>query len=233
MGVRDVSAVKWVGPEALRPLLVPVAELSTHPQNPRRGDIDRIAESLARFGQMRPAPFQRSTGYIAAGNHTYRAAVEKLGWTHFAAVPADLDDEETLGYVIADNRTADLGEYDDASLASALTTLMDAGKLHGSGYTEDEADDVLAGLAALTTEPEPFGGGYSEDDAALEARKAARAAAPIMREVVLMLDPESYVRFGGFVKILQKEYETTGVIETVYQAVEREARRANTEGADA
>jgi len=229
-----VSAkVKWVGPESLRPLLVPVSNLSTHPENPRRGDVARIGESLARFGQMRVLPFQASTGYIVAGNHTFRAPTEVLGWTHVAATPADLDDEEALSYVIADNRTADLAEYDDAALVASLQRLMDAGKLAGTGFTEDEVDDEIARLRAIAeTEPEPFGGDYSESPEDLAARQAARAAAPIMREVVLMFDPETYVRFGQWVKILVKEYGTTGTIETVYRAVETEAKRVNAEGGE-
>jgi len=223
--------MKWEGLDSLRPLLIPVSKLSTHPENPRRGDVKRIAESLARFGQMRPIPYQASTGYILAGNHTFRAATEEMGWTHVAATAAEVDNTEALGYVLADNRTADLGEYHDAGLAAALTKMIDAGALAGTGYTMDEADDVLAGLNAIAeTDPEEFGGGHSETEEALAARQAARAAAPIMREVVLMLDPESYVRFGGFVRILQKEYGTTGVIETVFRAVETEARRLNTGG---
>jgi ParB/Sulfiredoxin domain len=227
-----MSDVKWAGPEALRPLLVPVGEISTHPDNPRRGDIERIAESLLRFGQMRPAAVQSSTGYIAAGNHTYRAATEILGWTHFAVAKADISDEETIAYVIADNRTADLGEYDDAAHAAILAKLLDDGKLAGTGYTPDEADDELARLRALADTPmEEFHGGHSESPEQLAAREAARAAAPIMREIVLMYDPERYLQFGGWVKILSKEYGTTGTIETVFAAVER-AARAESGGAE-
>jgi ParB-like chromosome segregation protein Spo0J len=223
---------KWEGSEKLRPLLVPVETLSTHPENPRRGDVERIAASLRRFGQTKPIVVQEGSGAIVAGNHTYRAALE-VGWSHIAVVPTEMDDDEARAYLIADNRTSDLGGYDDEALSAALNRLMDSGKLEGTGYTADEVDDEIARIARIAeTEPEPFLGGHSEDEATLAAREAARAAAPILREVVLMYDPETYARFGTFVKILQKEWGTNGSIETVYRAVENEAKRVNREGGD-
>lgn len=228
------EGARWNGPPDLLPLLVPVEEITTHPDNDRRGDLDRIAASLERFGQMRPAAVQSSTKRILAGNHTYRAAVEKLGWTHFARVEADVDDDEAIGYLVADNRTADVGEYDDAAHAALLQRLMDSGKLIGTGYTADEVDDEIARIHAIAETPvEDFLGGHSETAEELAAREAARAAAPIMREVVLMYPPEQYVRFGQFIKIIEKEYGTKGVIPTVYEMAEREARRVNAEGDEA
>lgn len=226
------TAEKWEGADKLRTLLVPVETLSTHPENPRRGDVERIAASLRRFGQTKPIVVQEGTGAIVAGNHTYRAALE-VGWSHIAAVPTTMDDDEARAYLIADNRTSDLGGYDDEALSVALNRLMDTGKLEGTGYTADEIDDEIARIAQIAqTEPEAFQGGLSESEEALAAREAARAAAPILREVVLMYDPETYARFGGFVKMLQKEWGTNGSIETVYRAVEEAARRVNQEGGD-
>jgi hypothetical protein len=231
--VSPASKVNWKGDKSLRSLLIPVGEIAVHPGNPRRGNLDRIGESLDRFGQVRPIVIQRSRGYIVAGNHTYRAGIEKHGWTHIAGVRVDLTDQEAEEYLIADNRTSDLGEYDDTALVSILSRLQDEGRLYGTGYTPDEIDDEIARIKAIAeTDPEPFLGQHSETEDELAARRAARAAAPIMREVVLMFDPDTYVRFGQWVKMLQREYETNGVIETVHEAVKREATRVNQEGGD-
>src|SRR6185436_2236685 len=81
---------------------VPIDVPLLHPTNPRRGDVSVIAESLTRFGQVRPIVVQKSSAYVIAGNHTLRAAKE-LEWTHIAAVAVDLDDEEAQAYLIADN----------------------------------------------------------------------------------------------------------------------------------
>jgi ParB-like chromosome segregation protein Spo0J len=211
--------MKWNGPDALKPLLIPVGKLKTHPRNPRRGDVDRIADSLTRFGQMRPAPYQESTTFIVAGNHTYRAAVEKLDWTHFAAVPADLTDEEALAYVIADNRTADAGGYDDVQLGTALRALVENGKIAGTGYTKAEIDAELGRIL-------DHGKRAKIPDAARTAAAAAAAAAPpLMKDLVLGYDPERYVELTQYVRIVQRERSLRDAAEVVFECV-RDAARA-------
>ncbi|HEU4753014.1 MAG TPA: ParB N-terminal domain-containing protein, partial [Armatimonadota bacterium] len=118
--------------EALADLAVPIEDLKHHPENPKQGDVDAIVASLERFGQIRPIVVQKSTMFVCAGNHTLKAA-RALGWTEIAAALIDLSDEDALAYVLADNRTADLGGYDDVALAAALDRLMEMGALDGTG----------------------------------------------------------------------------------------------------
>ena len=118
---------------------VAVTGLSTHPENPRKGDLARIADSLVEHGQYKPIVVQRSTAYVLAGNHTFLAA-RRLGWTHVEAVFVDVDDDRARRILLVDNRTSDLGEYDDDQLVSLLGVLPD---LTGTGYTRDELDDLL------------------------------------------------------------------------------------------
>ena len=58
----------------LAKLTLPIGEVHPRKGNPRRGDIDVIAESLERNGQFRPIVVNKATGEILAGNHTYAAA---------------------------------------------------------------------------------------------------------------------------------------------------------------
>lgn len=135
--------------EALLPHAVPIEAPTHHPRNPRVGNVDAIAESLARFGQVRPIMLQASTGHVIAGNHTLKAA-KSLGWTRIAAVPVDLNDEDAVAYLLADNRLADLGEYDNAALAELMQM---AGGLVGTGYDEDDAIALMDSMPdALPTE---------------------------------------------------------------------------------
>src|SRR3954463_793671 len=98
------TRVVWEGSGSLKRLLVPIAECIPHPENPRRGDVGVIAESLREFGQLRPILVNSESGYIVAGNHTYRAATEVLGWNRIAVVKAVLSTEDERRYLIADNR---------------------------------------------------------------------------------------------------------------------------------
>ena len=128
-------------------MLVPIDSLTQHPRNARHGNIEAISASLARFGQLKPVVVQRSTGYVVAGNHLLRAALA-LGWQHLAANVVELDDATAQAYMLADNRTADLGTYDEALLSAILAEQASAGNLAGTGYTADDVDELLARLLA-------------------------------------------------------------------------------------
>ena len=99
---------------------VKLSTLRPHPRNARNGDVEAVAESLTVNGQYRPIVVT-TDGTILAGNHTYAAALS-LGWDRIAAVTVDVAPEspEALRIMLADNRTADLGGYDDAILVTSL-----------------------------------------------------------------------------------------------------------------
>lgn len=128
---------------------VPLHTLSRYHANPRRGDAGEIAASLRRNGQYRPLVVNRGSltsrpAEILAGNHTADGA-EIEGWERIAVVWVDVDDEGAARIVAADNRTADLGGYDDRLLLELLSGLPD---LEGTGYD----DDALAALEAAVAE---------------------------------------------------------------------------------
>lgn len=122
-------------------LTIRLDKLRPRKGNPRRGNIDAIAESLERNGQYRPVVVNKPTGEILAGNHTY-AAAKRLGWTHIAATFVDVDEDQAARIVLADNRTGDLGDYDDTLLLDMLKDLD--GDLIGTGYNQDDVDALAA-----------------------------------------------------------------------------------------
>jgi hypothetical protein len=139
-------AIATIAP-ALRSLAVPIESVELHPRNPRVGDVEAVAASLARFGQQKPIVVQRSTRFVVAGNHLLRAA-RQLGWTEIAANIEELDDATASAFMLADNRTADLGTYDDALLAAILEEHAATGNLAGTGYDRDDIDELVARLLA-------------------------------------------------------------------------------------
>lgn len=136
-------AVVWDGPEALRPLLVPIDSVIPLPGNPRRGDVEAIARSLAEFGQRKPITLD-AAGTSTAGNHT-RAAALSLGWTHIAVVPTDDDEVRGQAWALADNRTADLATDDPEDLAAMLSRVRaaDVALMEAASYTDRDLADVL------------------------------------------------------------------------------------------
>jgi DNA modification methylase len=134
---------------------VPVALLRTYHRNPRRGDVEAIRRSLRVNGQYRPVVVNRGThtgrpDEVLAGNHTLMAAREE-GWATVAACFVDVDDDQAARIVAADNRTADLGAYDEAVLAELLRELPD---LEGTGYTEEDLAALVAGGTPLEGDPD-------------------------------------------------------------------------------
>jgi hypothetical protein len=114
----------------------------------RQGDVGAITESLKQHGQYRPIVVQKSTGYILAGNHTYKAA-KALKWKQIAATYVDCDDEQALRILLMDNRANDLAAYDDGALAEMLKQLMETeDQLAGTGFDPDDLQQILDDLGA-------------------------------------------------------------------------------------
>ena len=105
-----------------------ITDLSLDPKNARKHsarNLDAIAASLLKFGQRKPLVVHR--GVVLAGNGTLEAA-RSLGWTEIdvAEVPDDWDNDTAKAYALADNRTAELAEWDESELAKQLLELQDA-----------------------------------------------------------------------------------------------------------
>ena len=133
---------------------VPVGEVQPHPANARQGDVGAIHQSIETNGVYRPLIVQKGTGFILAGNHTYRAMAQQ-GAVVVPVVWRDVDDETAKRIMLADNRTADLGDYDNQALLDLLQGLPD---LVGTGYDLDDLDDLLntgaPGSAGLLDKPD-------------------------------------------------------------------------------
>lgn len=124
-------------------LVVPLDDVQPYDRNPRRGVVDRIAESLQAHGQYKPLTVNGRTGDVLAGNHTWRAA-KQLGWSEVARTLVDVDDDEAARIVLVDNRLSDVATYDDEALAELLGALADSDAgLAGTGWTDEDLAALL------------------------------------------------------------------------------------------
>ncbi len=115
-------------------VMVPVGTLKAHPLNPRKGNVDVIANSLRVNGQYKSVLVQEGTNTILAGTHTWLAA-RKLGWTEVAANYISVGDEQAVQIMLADNRAADGGQTDESAVFQMLATLT---SLDGTGYSPED-----------------------------------------------------------------------------------------------
>lgn len=125
-------------PIKVRSEVVAIDSLKPYPLNPRRGNIKAIQESLKFNGQYRPIVVQSETNLILAGNHTWQAA-KNLGWTDIAVSFVDCDEKSAKKIVLADNRTTDLGSFDDSAVLELLSEIE---SWQGTGYTKSELDEL-------------------------------------------------------------------------------------------
>lgn len=128
---------------SLLPLMLPIDEMHLDPVNGRTGhDVERIAGSLAQYGQRKPLVVNKSEGNkIEAGNGTWQAA-RLLGWTHVAAAMVEDDPMTAVGYAIADNRMAELSQWDYAALQTLIGSL-DPNLGLVTGFEGGELEEML------------------------------------------------------------------------------------------
>ena len=128
----------------LQNLAHPITELQLLPGNPRRGDIEAVKRSLEAFGQRKPIVVRRSDSVVIAGNHTLQAA-QALGWSEIAVVWVDDDEVTSKAFALADNRTAELGDYDEEALADLINDVgsLNPGLLESSGWDDKSVQELL------------------------------------------------------------------------------------------
>lgn len=105
--------------------------------------IDKLKESIKEFGFVNPCLIDRDYNLIAG--HGRVMAAEQLGMESVPCVFIEgLTDEQRRAYILADNKLAELAEWDSAMLASELAELEQAGfdiSLTGFELGETEVED--------------------------------------------------------------------------------------------
>jgi hypothetical protein len=125
---------------------IAIADLSQDPANARvhpERNLAAITASLRRFGQQKPIVIDKAN-VVRAGNGTLQAAIA-MGWDSINCVRTDLTGVDVVAYAIADNRTAELAEWDDEVLIATLEGLRqcDDTALDAVGFNEDELDRLF------------------------------------------------------------------------------------------
>jgi DNA modification methylase len=128
---------------------VPIGSLKQDPKNRRRHserNLAAIKASLAEFGQQVPIVIDKR-GKVIKGNGTLQEAIE-LGWETIKVTRSSLRGKRATAYAIADNRTAELAEWEHDGLITDLAMLDDAGLMNAAGFEQDEIDQMVADALA-------------------------------------------------------------------------------------
>ena len=105
---------------------IKLKELKPYANNPRDNAkaVDAVANSIREFGFKVPIVIDKDNVIICG--HTRAKASEKLGLKTVPCIRADdLTDEQIKAYRLADNKTAELADWDFSKLDEELEKLKD------------------------------------------------------------------------------------------------------------
>jgi hypothetical protein len=138
--------------------------LRLYGRNPRKGNVGAVAASLKAHGQYKPicaniGTHTKRPNEVLAGNHTvkaFRQLAEKFPedprWNSILVHWVDVDEDQAARIVLADNRTAEKGRYDNKALADLLSDVAE--DLTGLGYTADDLDALNSVADEVVIDPD-------------------------------------------------------------------------------
>ena len=200
---------------------IKITELSLDPSNVRkhgRKNLDAIKASLRKFGQQKPIVVD-AKGIVIAGNGTLTAAQE-LGWTEIDIIRTQLEGVEATMFAIADNRTAELAEWED-HLGDVLKSLANAGEdLGGLGYDQKELDDLLGQNMSEVS---------SEERGTTPADEIENYQNSTVRQIVLILDVAEYEEIVGKLEAIKTKFDLENNTLAALEAIRNYANSLDTE----
>jgi ParB-like nuclease family protein len=157
-------------PKPLVPLVIRymrVDELIPYVRNPRKHSEKQIAGLAAwikRVGFRVPVLIDAKNEIIAG--HGRLLAAKRLGMVEVPVIDcSDLSPEDVRAFRVADNRLAELSDWDDDLLAGELAAL-EAGAAKLVGFTDKEVEKLLAGALAAASGGGEASPGLTDADAA-------------------------------------------------------------------
>jgi DNA modification methylase len=135
-----------------------IDDLKAYENNPRENEqaVDAVAESIREFGFKVPIVVDKNNVIVAG--HTRLKAAQKLGLKEVPVIVAsDLTDEQIKAFRLADNKTAELADWDFTKLEEELNDIdMDMSVF---GFEDDQeqkeaVDDDFDLSDAMDDEPQ-------------------------------------------------------------------------------
>lgn len=137
-----------------------IADIRPYEKNPRFNDdaVEAVAKSIKEFGWRNPIVVDKD--FVIVCGHTRYKAAQRLGLAEIPVhVAQDLTSEQIQAFRIADNKTAELAEWNYDLLPLELQELQDANfDLSLLGFDSDELERILNGSddkTVLDGETEP------------------------------------------------------------------------------
>jgi ParB-like chromosome segregation protein Spo0J len=149
---------------------MPVDELVAAPRNPKKHDLDGLADSFNAHGFVEPCVMDNRTGKLVSGHGRLEAVlaakqrgeappdgiVDRDGtWLIPVVGWESADDAQAERYLLVANRLTEKGGWDDTGLVQMLEDLKATEPgLVGTGYYDGDLESLLAQLAKATLPPD-------------------------------------------------------------------------------
>lgn len=122
-----------------------IKDIIPYEKNPRKNDmaVDAVVSSIKEFGFKNPVIVDKDM-VIIAGHTRYKAA-KKLGIEEIPCISAeDLTEEQVKAFRIADNKTAELAEWNDDLLGKEMQGIINIDMSQfGFSVGEDELGEEM------------------------------------------------------------------------------------------
>jgi site-specific DNA-methyltransferase (adenine-specific) len=132
---------------------VELSKLNPWQDNPRLNDqaVSAVAQSIRTFGFNVPILCDRSLTIVAG--HTRWKAAKQLGLRVVPAIVLDMSEAERRAFSVADNKTAQIAEWDIPKLRVVLEELQsEEFDLRNLGFSDADLRRILTGAAKLVIE---------------------------------------------------------------------------------
>lgn len=140
---------------------VPLDALIELVDNPRRGDLALLNESVTEIGFYGAVIVNKATNEVLAGNHRIKALHEQ-GEETVPVIYVDVDEVTARKIALVDNHANDRATYDVHDLLATIERLD--GDFDGTGYTETDYADLLAQTTSDAPTPAPGEDDFGDPD---------------------------------------------------------------------
>lgn len=138
-----------------------LGDIRPYPNNPRvlKSAAQKVADSIRQFGFRQPIVVDAD--HVIIIGHARFAAAQLLKLETVPVHVADnLSDDQVRALRIADNKTSEFAEWDDAKLHDELAAIMaNVGDVDMTGFTQSEFDaldqQIASALAAIEADQTP------------------------------------------------------------------------------
>ena len=128
---------------------IEISKVLPYWNNPRKNEetVERLIKSIQEYGFNTPIVVNHDM--VVVNGHARLKAAKRLGMKTVPCVVVNLTDEQAKKYRIADNKIADLSEWQEDALFKELREIADPYDLLDMGFSSSEITSIVGNVDSL------------------------------------------------------------------------------------